>query len=120
MAKGRGGTGRGRIEPTFDASGGRARDRGDLDLHLSREDRAGAGGRVARKSGPAAGARRSGTAKRARRGRSWLGRLVYGGVVLGLWAMIGLAGLIAYHASQLPPIDEAPALGGPPDPKTRV
>ncbi|QFR34345.1 transglycosylase domain-containing protein [Ancylobacter sp. TS-1] len=45
--------------------------------------------------------------RRGRRGKggcSGFGRLVYWGVVLALWGAIGLAGLIAYEASQLPPI----------------
>src|SRR5437868_1111567 len=101
--------GRGRIEPNFDVPEGRVRDRGELDLRLSREDRpGGAGDGVAKRSGGGgarqpnkAPARTTGRAKasgRGRRRRSWLGRIVYGTVVLGLWGVIGLAGLIAYHA----------------------
>ncbi|WP_371348740.1 transglycosylase domain-containing protein [Ancylobacter sp. IITR112] len=46
--------------------------------------------------------RSSGRRRPPRRGL--IGRLVYWGVVLGLWGAIGLAGLIFYEASQLPPI----------------
>jgi len=53
--------------------------------------------------------------KSGRRRRSWLGRIVYGTVVLGLWAVIGIAGLIAYHASQLPPIDQLAVPKRPPN-----
>ena len=112
--------GRGRIEPNFDVPEGRVRDRGELDLRLSREDRPGSGERVAKQSGGTARqpARTGGRPKRsggARRRRSWLGRIVYGTVVLGLWAVIGLAGLIAYHASQLPPIDQLAVPKRPPN-----
>ncbi len=59
--------------------------------------------------------RRSPAVKKGRRRRSFLGRLVYAGVVLGLWCVIGLAGLIAYHASQLPPIDQLAVPKRPPN-----
>ncbi len=120
--------GRGRIEPNFDVPEGRVRDRGELDLRLSREDRPGTGDRVAKRGGGAAqrpakatgrtkggGAGRSKASGSGRRRRSWLGRLIYGTVVLGLWAVIGLAGLIAYHASQLPPIDQLAVPKRPPN-----
>ena len=114
--------GRGRIEPNFDVPEGRVRDRGELDLRLSREDRPGAGDGVAKRSGGTARQPGKGPSKttrpakaRGRRRRSWLGRIVYGTVVLGLWAVIGLAGLIAYHASQLPPIDQLAVPKRPPN-----
>ena len=125
--------GRGRIEPNFDVPEGRVGARGDLDLRLSREDRAGprsglkGDARVAKRTGAGRGAAgkaagrgtvgkgapngRKGGARR----RSWTGRLVYAGFVLGLWAAIGLAGLVAYHASQLPPIDQLAVPKRPPN-----
>ncbi|WP_375462719.1 transglycosylase domain-containing protein [uncultured Methylobacterium sp.] len=124
MANGRGRAGRG--EPNFDVPEGRAAARSGLDLRLSREDRAGGGvadagrrrddGQRGRKAAPAAkgGARRGSPPRRAGR-RSLLGRMVYAGVVLGLWAVIGLAGLVAYHASQLPPIDQLAVPKRPPN-----
>ena len=122
MANGRGRDGRG--EPNFDVPEGRGAGRGGADLHLSRDDRPGGGvaSRVrdgedkgSRRAKPAAksGARRSG-GKKVRR-RSLLGRLVYAGWVLGLWAVVGIAGLIAYHASQLPPIDQLAVPKRPPN-----
>jgi penicillin-binding protein 1A len=123
MAKGRAGGGRG--EPNFDVPEGRAGDPADLDLRLSRADRAGGG--VARgESGSKGGRGAKGRASAApparalrkaprRARRSILGRLVYGVFVLGLWGVIGVAGLVAYHASQLPPIDQLAVPKRPPN-----
>ncbi|MBV6659019.1 MAG: PBP1A family penicillin-binding protein [Devosiaceae bacterium] len=36
----------------------------------------------------------------------FFGRMVYWSAVLGLWAVMGIAGVIAYHAMQLPPASE--------------
>jgi penicillin-binding protein 1A len=97
--------GRTRREPAFDARA----DRSALHLRLSREDRAGGDMAKPRRAGSD---RKAGGGKppRGRKGsssrRSILGRLVYGGIVLGIWAVIAIAGLIAYHAAQLPPIDQ--------------
>jgi len=53
--------------------------------------------------------------RRGRRRRSLLGGLFYWTMVLGLWCVIGLGGLIAYHASQLPPIDQLTVPKRPPN-----
>src|SRR5829696_7815604 len=58
---------------------------------------------------------RRGPALKRRRRRSILSRLFYGVVVLGLWATIGLAALISYHAAQLPPIDQLSVPKRPPN-----
>ncbi len=50
-----------------------------------------------------------------RRGGSILRRLVYGVFVLGLWAFIAVAGVVAYYASQLPPIDQLTVPKRPPN-----
>ena len=50
-----------------------------------------------------------------RRRRSFIGRLFYGMVVLGLWAAIAVVGLVAYHATQLPPIDRLTVPQRPPN-----
>jgi penicillin-binding protein 1A len=120
MAKGRGHAGRG--EPNFDVPEGRVAGPADLDLRLSRADRAG-GGVARRESGN--GKRASDDAPRRApapkkmsrkvRRRSIVGRLVYGSLVLGLWGVIGVAGLVAYHASQLPPIDQLAVPKRPPN-----
>ena len=103
MADRRGGA-RVRREPTF----GRPA-RGGSDLSLSREDRAGRSGGGKAKARP--------KPKRARRrsGRSLIGTLFYGCFILALWAGIGLAALVAYHATQLPPIDQLAVPKRPPN-----
>lgn len=116
---------RGRGEPNFDVPEGRPGGRSDLDLRLSREDRAGGaqgegrvGGRTgkgASKGGKGSTGRGQRALRRAPRRRSWLGRIVYGGLILCLWGFVGLAGLIAYHASQLPPIDQLAVPKRPPN-----
>ncbi len=135
----RNGKGRIRREPIFDIP----ESRDDLlDLRLTPEDRAGGrfheddmarkaarkaagkpSGRAGAKAAPARGAskaseRRSSSGNRRRGGRrrrSLIGRLFYGAVVLGLWAMIAVAGIVAYHATQLPPIDQLQVPKRPPN-----
>ncbi|WP_371877262.1 transglycosylase domain-containing protein [Alsobacter ponti] len=54
--------------------------------------------------------------RRGRRGGgSWAGRLVYWGVVLSLWCVIGVGALVAFHASKLPPIDQLAVPKRPPN-----
>ena len=53
--------------------------------------------------------------KSKRRGGGCGARLVYGGIVLGLWAVIAVAGVVAYYASQLPPIDQLAVPKRPPN-----
>ncbi len=53
--------------------------------------------------------------RRGRRGRSLLGGLFYWTMVLGLWCAIGLGGLVAYHAAQLPPINQLTVPKRPPN-----
>ncbi len=63
-------------------------------------------------------ARRCGAAARRaprRRRRSFLGTLVYGTMILGFWGLVAVAGLVAYHASQLPPIDQLAVPKRPPN-----
>src|SRR3954470_20960174 len=99
--------GRGRREPVFEA-----RDASALNLRLSREDRAGGEMPKARSAGPA---RRERGGKPPRKRRSILGRLVYGAVVAGIWGVIAVSGIIAYHAAQLPPIDQLAVPKRPPN-----
>jgi penicillin-binding protein 1A len=52
--------------------------------------------------------------KAVRRG-SFIGATIYWGIVVGLWALIGACGLVAYHAAQLPPIDQLAVPKRPPN-----
>jgi len=58
---------------------------------------------------------RGGRRRSSRRRRSFLGRIVYGSIVLALWGAIALTGLVAYHATQLPPIDRLAVPKRPPN-----
>ena len=77
--------------------------------------------RSPRKAGSAerrSGDKRERSEKRSskpRRRRSLLGGLVYYCVVLGLWAVMGVGALVAYHASKLPPIDSLAVPKRPPN-----
>jgi penicillin-binding protein 1A len=102
---GRGGRRSGeRIEPRLDDA---PRRRGGGDLRADPADRPGSRGRGGR------GGRSERVARRPR--RSFLGRLVYWGFVLGLWGGVAIAGLFAYYASQLPPIDQLAVPKRPPN-----
>ncbi len=48
-------------------------------------------------------------------GRSLFSKLVYAGLVLCLWGVIGIGGVVAYYASQLPPIDQLTVPKRPPN-----
>ena len=52
---------------------------------------------------------------KGRRRRSVLGVLVYYAAVLGVWGVIGLGALVAWHAGQLPPIDQLAVPKRPPN-----
>ncbi|MET7248311.1 PBP1A family penicillin-binding protein [Methylobacterium sp. EM32] len=112
---------KGRVEPRFEADG--PADPAALDLRLSRGDRAGGGvakgssrtaAKAASKAAPKRASRATPAAPRRRR-RSFLGTLVYGTMVLGLWGLVAVAGIVAYHASQLPPIDQLAVPKRPPN-----
>jgi penicillin-binding protein 1A len=51
----------------------------------------------------------------AKPGRSFAGRLAYWAFVLAVWGFVGVAGLTAYYASQLPPIDQLAVPKRPPN-----
>jgi len=89
-----------RIEPTFDENG----EAPEADLRADPEDRPPAR-RKAEKKKP----------KARRRSRSLIGTLVYWSLVLGVWGVVGIGGLFAYYASQLPPIDQLAIPKRPPD-----
>ncbi|WP_410492173.1 transglycosylase domain-containing protein [Bosea sp. 685] len=113
-----------RREPSFER--GRDESRDDFDMRLSDDDRPGRGNRAPagydeRREAPRRDKRSSGGGgngggrRRKRRGRSLLGGLFYWTMVLGLWCAIGLGGLIAYHAAQLPPINQLTVPKRPPN-----
>ena len=95
-----------RVEPRFDEF---PRSRGDDDLRADPEDRPGPRKASVKK----AGSRRRAGAARAR--GSLIGRLAYWAFVFGIWGFIGVAGLFAYYASQLPPIDQLAIPKRPPN-----
>jgi penicillin-binding protein 1A len=109
--------GRGRREPVFD-TGADARDTGSaLQIGVRPEDRAGGPmpQRAARRRGSGEKPAPKKAPKKGGRRGSLLGRLVYAGVVLGIWALIVVGGLVAYHAAQLPPIDQLSVPKRPPN-----
>lgn len=116
-----------RREPRF--AGGTGHGSGLSDLRLTSEDRASPRRGGTRQHAAArhddhpdsgrgrAGGSGGGRGRRPpkKRGRSLIGRLFYWCVVLGLWTALGLGGLIMYHASQLPPIDQLSVPKRPPN-----
>jgi len=50
-----------------------------------------------------------------KRSPSMIKRILYWGTVFGLWGFIALCGLIAFHASKLPPIDQLTVPKRPPN-----
>nr|WP_156640586.1 PBP1A family penicillin-binding protein [Bosea sp. PAMC 26642] len=89
-------------------------------MRLSDDDRPARGQRQPARSESRGEPRREkrrggGGGRRGRKGRSVLGHLVYWTFVLGLWCAIGLGGLIAYHAAQLPPINQLTVPKRPPN-----
>ena len=103
-----GGKNRARIEPRLDWPGERSE---EFELRADPADR------------PAT-ARRAKAAKprsRSRKGRrrpligAVFGRLLYWTAVASVWAVIGLGAVVAYYASQLPPIDQLAVPKRPPN-----
>ena len=100
-----------RIEPRL---GDSSRGRRDDDLRADpadRPQRRPKKGASRGSAGGSGGGRRGASPKR----RSFLGRLVYWAFVLGVWGVVGVAGLFAYYASQLPPIDQLAVPKRPPN-----
>jgi penicillin-binding protein 1A len=107
-----------RREPSFGPGRGESRD--DFDMRLSDDDRPSRGHRAPPRNEarqpPRRDKRGGGSGRRrGRRGRSFLGGLFYWTLVLGLWCAIGLGGLVAYHAAQLPPINQLTVPKRPPN-----
>jgi penicillin-binding protein 1A len=108
----------GRREPSFEPGRGESRD--DFDMRLSDEDRPSRSHRAPQRPEIRNQPRRDkrnggGGRRRGRKGRSFLGGLFYWTLVLGLWGAIGLGGLVAYHAAQLPPINQLTVPKRPPN-----
>jgi penicillin-binding protein 1A len=63
------------------------------------------------------GPRRTAKPRKSKRkgGRSLFSKLVYAGLVLCLWGVIAVGGVVAYYASQLPPIDQLTVPKRPPN-----
>ena len=105
-----------RIEPFFEEPGGPPR-------KVAAEEPATA--RRSRKKAPvetneeaddeAAPPRKKKSAAKRKPSRSVLGVIAYYTAVLGVWCVIGLGGLIAWHAVQLPPIDQLAVPKRPPN-----
>ena len=114
-----------RREPSFGYERGDSRDDGDM--RLSPDDRPvrfqntparpepSRQLRKAPKRSQRGGGGGGGGGRRGRRRRTLLGGLFYWTMVLGLWCAIGLGGFVAYHASQLPPIDQLTVPKRPPN-----
>src|ERR687889_1992288 len=100
-----------RREPVFETSPGA----GSLDVRLSHEDRAGGAMPKVRGQRSGDGGREPPRGRLKKRRRPILARAFYSVVVLGLWGVIGLAAIIAYHAAQLPPIDQLAVPKRPPN-----
>jgi penicillin-binding protein 1A len=100
-----------RREPVFETSPGP----GSLDVRLSHEDRAGGAMPKVRGQRSGDGGREPPRGRSKKRRRPILARAFYSVVVLGLWGVIGLAAIIAYHAAQLPPIDQLAVPKRPPN-----
>ena len=95
-----------RHEPTFTAAEERRSRRGEIDV--SRE-------RGGRGRGGSGGGSSGGRGGRPRRRRGLFGHLVYWCLILGVWAVLGAAGTVAYEASRLPPIDTLEVPKRPPN-----
>ncbi len=92
-----------RIEPRLNWRGESAGD----DLRADPADRPLSGRRT---KTPASRATRTG-----RKRRSLVGQLVYWGVVLSVWGVVSVAAVVAFYASQLPPIDQLAVPKRPPN-----
>jgi penicillin-binding protein 1A len=82
----------------------RAGDGEGFDLRLWPHDRIGGPPKGRREGGSASGGSRSRKRRGKRKGRAGIGRLIYWGVVLALWAVIAGIGALVWIGIHLPPI----------------
>jgi penicillin-binding protein 1A len=68
-----------------------------------------------RKRAKKSGARKGGKRRKTRASRSLIGHVAYWGVIVCLWGVVGLAGFVAWHFAQLPPIDQLTVPKRPPN-----
>ena len=96
-----------RIEPSLNWRGGGSH---GGDLRADPADRP-----PGARKGKGASSKPAPRSRRSRRRRSLIGHLAYWGLVLSIWGLIGLGALVAYDASQLPPIDRLAVPRRPPN-----
>ncbi|MFK7793127.1 MAG: transglycosylase domain-containing protein [Devosiaceae bacterium] len=93
-----------RIEPSFDGPTRPASSAPGSEPRRAPQPRRRAPAKRGKRGGGRGGRGGSGS------GRGWFGRLIgrtfYWGFILAIWGVIGLAGVIGYHAMQLPPASE--------------
>jgi penicillin-binding protein 1A len=101
-----------RREPSFDAPDRRS----SSDFRLTEDDRPAppVSKRQAR-ADARRGSRDRDRGRTPRRSGSLIGRLVYWSAVMCLWGVIVVAGLVAYYATRLPPIDQLAIPKRPPN-----
>ena len=122
---GRGSNSRQRKEPSFGAG------RGGEDLRLAPEDRAvqprkaaaaspqparnAVRARAKKEPQRSSGGKRGGSRRRKAGGRSLIRRLFVWSLTLGVWGMVGVACLVGYYFTKLPPIDQLAVPKRPPN-----
>ena len=97
-----------RIEPRFEGS---PRDPLDDEIHIDPEDRPVPPRRKSRRKG----SRQAAAKAKPKPRRAFLSRVTYWLFVLAVWFVIGLGGVFAFYASELPPIDQLAVPKRPPN-----